>query len=241
MISSFTRLVGLWALILLICLPATSQAWDGTWSRSEFRARWVNADSEGLSADDLNRLFAYLERDAETFKMLESLKRLTGKQSAMELMALIRLCDEERGLLPPDRMGATDVTDDGVRTICMSRRLSMGDAIATFVHELTHYIRIRSYCSKDPKKYVDSSRFALETIQEPGDEVDAFLTEFSARIRLEHSRTGVPYLYREMFSESGQYEGTREEFARLLLAIPGYANDFARRFSVCKAQLAKAP
>lgn len=240
MMKAFLR-----AMTAIVCLTLGfapgAQAYD-LYSRNPFKQRWIGYHQE-LTAEHLNRLFEVMESDAKTAQMLGELKRMTGHQSAFELLALIHLCYDEANdfqlqLRGPDVFGRA-ATDGSDRSICLSRGLNLGDALGTFIHELTHFLRMGAFCSSDPKRYKDVDSYSLATILEPGDEVDAFLTEYSARIRIEHSRTGIPYLYREMFSDSGQYLGTREEFGRLLLSTPAYKSNFSQRYEICKARLPK--
>ncbi|MBI3555627.1 MAG: hypothetical protein HY074_05135, partial [Deltaproteobacteria bacterium] len=110
---------------------------------------------------------------------------------------------------------------------------------ATLIHELTHYLYIKENCSADLKRYKDLESFSMAAIQDQGEEVDAFLTEFSARIRIEHSRMGVPYMFREDFTDSGQFLGTRKEVARILMTTPAYKDQFSQRFDMCRAWVKK--
>ncbi len=240
--NSFLSALVLTALVVISSVP-TAFGYD-LYSRNEFKQRWIGFHDE-LTPEHLNRLCAYMETDAKTSRMLGELRRVTGRQSALELMAVLHLCadtedDFKMQLNGPAIFGQANIPEAGqAHTMCLSRGISVGDALATFIHELTHYLYIRESCSADLKRYKDVETFSLATIQDQGEEVDAFLTEFSARIRIEHSRMGVSYLFRENFTDAGQFLGTREEVARLLLATPGYRENFSKRYDFCKGQLKK--
>ncbi|MBI3557616.1 MAG: hypothetical protein HY074_15250, partial [Deltaproteobacteria bacterium] len=111
------------ALILVTAVPRAFG--DGLYSRNEFKQRWIGFHEE-LTPRHLEQLFAYMETDGKTAKMLGDLRRVTGKQSALELMAVISLCVDNEGdfkiqMRGPSTYGEASFAESGQRhSLCLS-------------------------------------------------------------------------------------------------------------------------
>lgn len=100
--------------------------------------------------------------------------------------------------------------------ICLSPKLSVEEAFGVLVHELTHYVQ-RNWGYFDVLKYADSREYFEKVLQEPGEEVDAFIAEYRALIRLKKNRLSLPRSIRGLFNDSGDFIGSRKEFALIIL------------------------
>lgn len=108
------------------------------------------------------------------------------------------------------------VRSAGNFTICMSPNLTLLESFTTFVHELTHFVE-KEWGEQDPLAYRDARDYFEKVVLARGDEVDAFIAGFRAQVRLQKNRSGLPEIVRSFFNNDGDFIGSREELAALIL------------------------
>jgi uncharacterized protein YceH (UPF0502 family) len=110
------------------------------------------------------------------------------------------------------------------REICILSGKAPAEEVEYLAHEMIHYSRAASFTrALDPLLFANSREYALKTAQEPGDEVDAYLFEYSLRARLKGKRGLEQRPFPQTkFTDNGSYLGTREEFARFIIDDLGY-------------------
>jgi hypothetical protein len=115
------------------------------------------------------------------------------------------------------------------RQICLQSNLSPEDTVETLVHEMVHFTRPDEQAPLDMTKDSGSLAYAMRAVNEKGDEVDAYLLQYSLHIRRQGKKS-LPHL-RELggyFNDQGQFIAERVRLAKFVVEDMGY---FRKRFS----------
>ena len=116
-------------------------------------------------------------------------------------------------------------------TICMRPTISLLDAFVFFVHELEHFVE-KDRGVTDPLAYRDANDYFDKILQAPGDEVDAYIAGYRALIRLRKNRSDIRSDIAVFFDNEGNFVGSREAFAKLILDPVNGLGYFDNRFRV---------
>lgn len=117
--------------------------------------------------------------------------------------------------------------------VCLISGIDIERSVENLAHEMVHFARSRhSHGVPDLLKYAGFSEYALKRVQEPGDEVDAYLLEFGLRIRREgrHFMKLSPSSIKlhGTFDDQGKFLYRRDYLAGVVLHDMSYLHKIIR-------------
>ncbi|MGK5088480.1 hypothetical protein WDW86_13050 [Bdellovibrionota bacterium FG-2] len=102
-------------------------------------------------------------------------------------------------------------------SICLRADLTIDDALYTFVHELTHFVKFDPLEEVDMLSFKNESDFLAKRVLALGDEVDAFVAQYRAQIRKQKTKNSLSDKMKPLFNDQGDLIGTRERLAEIVL------------------------
>ena len=110
------------------------------------------------------------------------------------------------------------------REICLRQGTPVNDALEFMAHELVHYARTPDvHVWPSVERYKTALDYARDMILQPGDEVDAYLFQFSYVIRTKGlAELRAPAGVGRAFNEKGVFLGRRQDLVSPILEDLGY-------------------
>ncbi len=111
-----------------------------------------------------------------------------------------------------------------IRQVCIKASPTFEDQVELLVHELTHLTAPDEppLSLFDIAALGDPVRYGRERVNALGDEVDAYIAEYSVRIQLRGKGALNPPYIASLFSDSGQWLGNRDSLRNYILDNLGY-------------------
>lgn len=109
--------------------------------------------------------------------------------------------------------------------ICLTPKESVADAYSMLVHEMFHLAYANRSVDRDMLRYADEEDYMYKTVLEPSDEVDAYIAGNRALVRLLKSRAALGAEDQKFFNDQGDFIGSRDEYAKIIVDVKKYRND----------------
>ncbi len=171
-------------------------------------------------------------------KNLESLKKLYLEQYKSELPKGVDLVTSKWQF--EDDYFILDSNIKQGRQICLRKGVLAVDSVPLLAHELVHFLNIQNTEIIDILAFKNVTDYSVKSVLRVGDEVDAYILQFSLIIKLRGKSALRPNTsVGRLFSDKGEFLGNRMALAQYIIHNMGYDVKRLRNeyVSLAKAQL----